>query len=162
MNSIVIYASHFGNTRTIAQAIADELKASGNVQLLRVEDMPGTLPPGTDLVVIGGPTEGHRMTEPMAAFFGRLAPGVLASIAAAGFDTRLRWPRWLSGSAGHGITEKLEEAGARVIVEPESFFVKNAGTTEHSNVELDAGEAERATLWARTLAHRLAEVPVKA
>ena len=74
MNSIVIYASHFGNTRRIAETIASELQSRGSVQLLPADEAPAVLPAQTDLVLVGSPTEGHRMTVPAAEFFARLAP----------------------------------------------------------------------------------------
>jgi hypothetical protein len=70
-------------------------------------------------------------------------------MAAAGFDTRLRWPRWLSGSAATGITQRLGRAGARVIAPAESFIVSTAPL-------LEPGEEERATAWAASLAATLA------
>jgi len=104
-------------------------------------------------VVIGGPTEAHGMTLPLAQFLDRLGPEALRSVAAVGFDTRLRWPRWLSGSAGLGITERLDQAGARVIAPAESFFIKGvAGTGGSKNAELQDGELERATAWGEALA----------
>lgn len=153
MNSVVIYASHFGNTRKIAEAIAGALHRHGEVHVFSVDEAPATFPAGTDLVLVGGPTEQHKMTEPVAEFFDRLAPSALEGIAAAAFDTRLHWPRWLSGSAGSGITEKLRQTGARVIAPAESFFIKGiAGTGGSSSAELDSGELERAAQWAATVA----------
>ena len=154
MNSVVIYASHFGNTKHIAEAIANELQLRGPVQLLPAEETPAVLPPQTDLVLVGSPTEGHRMTAPAAEFFARLTPQALRGVAAAAFDTRLHWPRWLSGSAGAGITEELHRAGARVIAREESFFV--GGSTNPEQVALEAGELARAGAWAAGLADSLA------
>ena len=156
MNSIVIYASHFGNTKKVAEAIAEGLRPLGTTQVLSVEEAPATLPYGTDLVVIGGPTEAHRMTRPLAQLFDRLGPGLGRGTAVAAFDTRLQASRWLSGSAAVGVTRRLRQAGARVIAPPESFFV--AGKTP----ELLPGELERATQWGADLAAQvkaLAPVP---
>ena len=156
MNSIVIYASHFGNTRAIAEAIAQGLRSRGVVRVLSVEEVGAALPERADLVVIGGPTEAHGMTVPLAQFLDRLGPEALRSVAAVGFDTRLRWPRWLSGSAGLGITERLDQAGARLIAPAESFFIKGvAGTGGSKNAELQDGELERATAWGEALAGKL-------
>ncbi|HEU5440950.1 MAG TPA: flavodoxin domain-containing protein [Ktedonobacterales bacterium] len=153
MNSVVIYASHFGNTRKVAEVIAGALQPHGPVHVFSVDEAPTTFPAGTDLVLVGGPTEQHKMTEPMASFFDHLAPGALEGIAAAAFDTRLRWPRWLSGSAGSGIEQNLRHAGARVIAPAESFFIKGAaGTGGSSTAELDSGELERAARWAASVA----------
>jgi flavodoxin len=159
MNSIVLYATHFGNTRQVAGAIAAGLRLRGTAQVYSVEELPRKLPEGTDLVVIGGPTEQHGMTQPMAAFFDWMAPDALRGVAAAAFDTRLRWPRWLSGSAGAGIEKKLDLAGARVIAPVESFFIKGAmGTGGGSSAQLEDGELERARMWATSLADALTSI----
>jgi flavodoxin len=145
MNSIVIYGSRHGNTRKVAEAIAGILREHGKVQVMSAEKAPAILPEPTDLLVIGGPTEGHRMTEAVAQFFHRLSKGALAGKAAAVFDTRLRWPVWLSGSAGSGIEKMLLRAGARVIAPEVSFFVSG------NLPVLEPGELERAAAWAVSL-----------
>lgn len=150
MNSIVIYASHFGNTKRIAEAIADGLRAHGTARVLSVEVAPTTLPIGIDLVVIGGPTEAFRMTQPMSHYLDSLEAGALHGIAAAAFDTRLHMPRWLLGSAAVGVERRLVEAGTRVIAPRESFFVVG------SPAELVPGELERAKAWGAALAAQVA------
>jgi hypothetical protein len=93
----------------------------------------------------------------MVELFKRLGPDAVRGLAAAVFDTRLRWPRWLSGSAGAGIEKELEQAGARVIAPVESFFIKGpAGTGGSGTAELEDGELERAQTWAAALAQTLA------
>lgn len=150
MKSMVIYGSRHGNTQKIAKAIADELRGHGSVDLLAVEDAPAELSKKAfDLIVVGGPTEAHRMSVPVAEFFQQIAPGALAGKAAAGFDTRLGWPMWLSGTAAAGIAAKLREAGARVIAPEASFLV--AGKYP----ELRSGELERAAAWASALAGKV-------
>ncbi len=71
MNSVVIYGSRHGNTRKVAETIADELRKHGAVELVSAEKAPADFADSTDLVVVGGPTEAHRMTEPVARFFRR-------------------------------------------------------------------------------------------
>ena len=44
MTSVVIYASHFGNTRIVAEAIASRLRNAGPVELFAVDDAPTELP----------------------------------------------------------------------------------------------------------------------
>jgi flavodoxin len=149
MNSIVVYGSRHGNTRKLAEAIATELRRHGTAQLFSVDNAPSVLPKKTELLVVGGPTEAHRMTQPIVEFFDQFGKGELEGIAAAGFDTRLSWPRWLSGSAGAGITAKLRNAGARVIDPGASFVVAGKYPA------LEPGEIERATAWACLLAGKV-------
>lgn len=153
MNSIVVYASRYGNTHRIAEAIATELRSRGPAQLLAADEAPSAFPAGTELVVIGCPTEGHRMIEPIIRYFDRLGPDAFQGVAGAAFDTRLSWPTWLSGSAAAGITKKLHGAGARVVL-PEASFIVVGGTPS-----LAPGELERAVAWAASLAGRLETKP---
>jgi flavodoxin len=145
VHSIVIYGSRSGNTERIAGVIAEALRAAGTVRLLAADEAPAVLDERVDLVVVGGPTEGHKMTEPVARFFDRLPPGAFAGTTAAAFDTRLRMPRWLSGSAAAGIGRRLRQAGARLVAPEESFFVTKQPA-------LEAGEVERAAVWAAAVA----------
>ena len=145
MNSLVIYASRTGNTRRVAEAIADGLRSRGSVQVLATDVAPVSMPERTDLVVIGGPTEAHGMTPPMVDLLDRLEAGGLQGIAVAAFDTRLRWPLLLSGSAAARIASRLSHAGAGVIAPAESFFVTRQPI-------LEDGELERAAGWGASLA----------
>ena len=149
MNSLVIYGSRYGNTRKVAEAIAAELGKHGEVQMVTAEEASTTLAEQTDLVVVGGPTEAHRMTEPIAQLFDRIGEGWLAGKAAAAFDTRVRWPLLLSGSAAAGIVRKLERAGAEVVAPAASFFVGGKPTL------LEPGELEQAMAWAAALASKV-------
>jgi len=144
MHSLVIYASRNGNTRRVAETIANRLGERGSVDLRSVEEAPIAIDADVDLVVIGGPTEAHGMTPPVKEYLDRLAPKALAGRRAVGFDTRLRWPEWLSGSASARITDRLRGLGAKVVAPEESFFVTR-------KPELEAGELERASNWAATL-----------
>jgi len=145
MRSVVYYATRYGNTRRVAEAIADGLRSNGTAEVRSVDEGPAALTDEVDLVAVGGPTEGHGMTPPILSFLGRLPPGALAGRAAVAFDTRVRWPRWLSGSAAEGIRERLGRAGANAPVASESFIVS-------TKPEIESGELARARAWGITLA----------
>ncbi len=152
MKALVIYTSHYGNTKAIAEAIGEGLRAYGIARVAAVEEASELLGEKYDLLLIGGPTEGHNMTEPMAHFFDRLGRDALRGTAAVAFDTRLKWPRWMSGSAALRIDERLRKAGARVAAPEESFFVKAGGASERHPSVLEDGELDRARTWATSLA----------
>ncbi len=143
MNSYVIYSSHAGNTARVAQVIADALASYGRADLVHADEV-ATLPNDIDLLVVGGPTEGHGATTEIKALLPRIAGEQLAGTRFATFDTRLRWPKWLSGSAAGVIAAGLRRAGAAQVVNPESFIVS-------TKPELLPGELERARRWALTL-----------
>src|SRR5450759_4389252 len=149
MNSLVVYGSRHGNTHKVADAIAFELGKHGVVQLGSAEYARKVPLEKLDLIVVGGPTEAHRVTEPVAQFFDHVGKGGLVGKAAAAFDTRLRWPEWLSGSAAAGIAQRLHQARANLIAPEVSFFVSGKLPV------LEPGEVERAVAWASSLAARL-------
>ncbi len=148
MNSVVIVGSRAGNTRTVAEAIVEGLRAAGPVQLFDLGDAPTIVPAGTELLVVGAPTEGHGLYEPMETYLGRLSDEGLAGVEAAVFDTRLDWPRWLSGSAADLIADALRDRGASVL-STESFLVS-------MKPELEDGQLERARAWGSSLADAVA------
>ena len=155
MKSVVVYGSRSGNTRRIAEAIAVALEEYGPVRILAAEDASATVWDHCDLLIVGGPTEGRHATPPVRAFFDRLPAHALRGLDAAAFDTRLDWPRLLSGSAATMIRRCLTDAGANVVVPAESFKVTQKPSLRY-------GEIERAPIWARTVAevvHAVAVVP---
>jgi flavodoxin len=144
MKSVVFYATRKGNTRLVAEAIADGLRAGGSIEVASVDDGAASIDDRTDLIVVGGPTEGHGMTEAVARFLDSIS-SVATARAAAAFDTRVNWPRLLSGAAADGIAKRLQGIGARLVVPPESFIVS-------TKPELLSGELERARTWGGSLA----------
>jgi flavodoxin len=150
VRSIIVYGSRSGNTRRVARAIADALAPRGPVEVVAAEHASATVWDHCDLLVVGGPTEGRHATPPVRAFFDRLPAHALRGLLAAAFDTRLDWPRVLSGSAAREIRRHLVEAGATMLVPPESFLVS-------SRPKLQDGELERAAVWARRVAEAYRE-----
>lgn len=151
MKSLVYYATRSGNTRQVANAMADALRPAGPVEVLSVEAGPGAITDDVDLILVGSPTEGHGMTPQIVAFLDALPP--LPGRNAAAFDTRVNWPRWASGSAAAGIRARLEGAGARGPVPSASFLVSMAP-------EIKPGELQRAAAWASGLAGTVQSSPV--
>lgn len=147
MEALVIYDSKFGNTKKIAETIGEALRRYGTAQVYSLEkplpEQVGTI----DLLVIGGPTQAHGISPRIRQFTDGIAVGVGGGVMAATFDTRLRWPTVLSGSAAKTIAKRLKRAGVNVCVEPESFFV-----TRDAHPQLEPGELERAAHWAKRLA----------
>jgi hypothetical protein len=162
MRSVVVYDSMFGNTDLVARAVVDGLAAYGPAEVLSLRDAPSHLD-GVDLLVVGGPTHGHGLSNATSrhvsatqAAAGALAGSIglrewLAGLdaspgtPAATFDTRFRKPTWLTGSAARSAAKHLRASGFRLVGEPESFFV---AATEGPLAE---GELDRARRWGRTL-----------
>jgi flavodoxin len=146
MNAVVVYDTQFGNTEQVARAIATELEKQGTVRLMLVDDATGVDLTGVDLLVIGGPTQAHGARPSLRTWVRGLPPASLPGISTATFDTRLRWPEFLAGSAARSIAKMLRHDGARLVVPPESFLVSG------SEGPLMSGELERAGSWAATVA----------
>jgi flavodoxin len=144
MNILLVYDSKFGNTEQIARVIAERLQRHGNVELTTTGDAGRTVPETVDLLVVGGPTQGHGASPLLRGWLERLAP--TGGIQAAAFDTRFAKARWLTGSAARVIARRLGRLGFHLVGGAESFFVA------HSEGPLLDGELDRAAVWADTLA----------
>ena len=162
MRALVVYESLWGNTASIAQAIADELRSSMEVEVVDTDAAP-TSADGYDLVLVGGPTHAFSMTRPstretaVAQHGAPMSPGRgirewLDGLAqaprgtrAVTFDTRVDRPR-LPGSAARAAKQELRSLGFDIAAKQESFRVHDYGGP------LVDGEAERARDWARGIA----------
>ena len=174
MHTLVVYESMYGNTHTVADAIAQGLQSASDVRVIPVGDATDALVTWADVVIVGGPTHIHGMTratsrknaaERAESPDGLLTmdpsadgPGVrdwLESLGkvhdkrAAAFDTRVTGPAFLTGAASGGIAAKLRGRGFKVIAKPESFLVDKSS-------HLVDGEVERAASWGAGLAAELA------
>jgi hypothetical protein len=162
--ALVIYESMFGNTHAVADAVAEGLRESLDVEVLEVEEAPLEVGDDVDLVVVGGPTHAFSMSRPStrhsageqgadpgaASHSGirEWISGVAApkGLATAAFDTRIAKPH-LPGSAAKSADRKLRRRGFTELAHPESFYVTD---TSGGLVE---GELERAKAWGVELTH---------
>ena len=61
-HATILYESMFGNTRQVAEAIAEGLRTFAAVTVLPVREAPESI--DGDLLVIGGPTHVHGLSRP--------------------------------------------------------------------------------------------------
>jgi hypothetical protein len=168
MRALVVYESMYGNTRMIADNIADGLRADYEVTVVPVGKATPELVAAADLVVAGAPTHLRGLSTPksrqMAAQAAAKAgsglrldpdaggPGMqdwLQGIGhrdglAAAFDTRVNGLALLTGRASRRIAKLLKRHGYRLVAAPQGFLVCSHGTL------LD-GEASWARRWGMTL-----------
>jgi hypothetical protein len=166
MRAQVVYESMFGNTRKVAEAVAEGLSSRLAVDVVEV-GAAGAALDDVDLVVVGGPTHAFGMTRPNTRHdarrqgergghpVGPIEVGVrewLAGVrpgpggtAAAAFDTRVGRP-WMPGSAARAADKLLRRRGFRTVARPESFWVTDTFGP------LRDGEVERARRWGEQLA----------
>jgi flavodoxin len=173
MNALVVYESVYGNTRAVAEAIADGLGGAPVIPVHEAPEHDGQ----PDLLVVGGPTHIHGLAttrsrqmaveaagedgspevdagataEPGLRSWLRDLPNVVGGRAAT-FDTRLDKSAWITGRASHGIARRLRGRGYEVIGS-DSFLVAE------SEGPLAEGELERAREWGAQLASMAAERP---
>ncbi len=139
MKSLVIYDSNFGNTKQIAEVIAETLGG----RAVSVNDVKENDLVGIDLLVVGSPINAWRATPKVQAFLSNLKNSQLKRVSAAAFDTRIKI--FFSGNAAKRIARSLTEAGAELITPPLAFYVKEKeGPLVH-------GEIAKAKSWARHL-----------
>lgn len=150
MKILLVYDSKFGNTRQIALRVGEAMRKDGQVvEVLSTEEFAG-FPEQLDLLVLGAPTQAHGVETTMRDFLARLPVDRLERLPVAVFDTRVRWPKLLSGSAAETIAKRLTRNGAVLVDEPQSFFV------EGREGPLGDGEIQRATNWGAFLATEVA------
>ena len=148
MKTLVIYESMYGNTRQIAEAIADTIEDACAVPVRAVDD--GELSRAAR-VVVGGPTHAFGMSRPSTrtqaeVIAGKqtaltLEPGASGEEVAA-FDTRST--RFGLPHAARRINALANRAGGTPVVHPGSFLVTRKNL-------LRPGELGRARAWARQL-----------
>jgi hypothetical protein len=177
MKAMVVYESMFGNTRLVAQAVADGIARHGRVEVIEV-GKAGSPPPDLDLLVLGGPTHAFGLSRPgtrqdaarqvsRAVVSDRIGLREWIALAetrlrtpVAVFDTKVAQPRWLPGSAARSAAKRLRRLDTPILVPPESFYVTGALGP------LVDGELARARHWgdwvARLVAHDETSEPAAA
>jgi hypothetical protein len=173
MRVLLVYESLYGNTRIIANCIAEGLRDQHEVEAVPVTRAGADLLDDSDVLVVGGPTQFHGLStswsrgvgaeaadnprsgvlvEPGAVGLGlrewlfNVSPGL--GRPAAAFDTRFEGHGVVTGRASHGIAHRLGKRGYRVVTDPASFLVDQRNA-------LLPGEAARARVWGVTLASAL-------
>ena len=142
MKALVVYDSMYGNTEKVAKAIGGAI--SGNVRVLRGNEVTPPDLESIDLLIVGSPTQGGRPTKPIQDFLDRVSESAIKGANVAAFDTRFssKWVKIFGYAAGR-IARNLEKQGGVLTVPPEAFFV------EGTKGPLKEGELERAASWVK-------------
>lgn len=171
MKALVVYESAYGNTRAVAEAVAEGLRESAEVAVRAAGKAGPEEVAEAALLVVGGPTHVHGMASHRSMegaredarkhpdelhFEGDVEGPALREwldglepagcVRAAAFDTRIGKPQLVTGSAAKGIARRLERHGYELVAPPESFIVDGSAGPLHE------GELERAREWGRALA----------
>jgi menaquinone-dependent protoporphyrinogen IX oxidase len=124
MKGIVAFDSVYGNTRKVAEAIAEEIRAQGHeVEVYNLGEKVPRLAKG-DFVFVGSPTRMGRMTGRTKKFVKRLDQEHFASRTVVPFDTIMTVPedpekrqkalKWTEHGAAIRIKELADRRGLKV------------------------------------------------
>lgn len=149
MRTLIVYFSKFGNTRRIAETIAEVMKQAGEVRIVSIDRLAAADLAEVDLVVMGSPTHGFTVPQTVRTILEAQPPETLAGKSVAAFDTTVKpWPLRLM-RASPKLLRQLGRLGGKPIAPPRTFFVKTSSTQQPGEVDLLLeGELDRARQWA--------------
>ncbi|GAA3598175.1 hypothetical protein GCM10022223_11850 [Kineosporia mesophila] len=165
MRALLVYESMFGNTESVARAVAAGLGTVLRTDIHTVASAPLVLPDDVGLLVVGAPagleatrhlavTQAHRAGIParstgigVCEWLQRLQP---ADIPAVSFDTSVYTPfPATADNPADPVSHRLHHLGMRVM-RHESFY------TRDTLGPLEGRELEHARRWAQHLAAEVA------
>jgi hypothetical protein len=141
----------------LTHAIADGLSDSYLVRFAPMSDTAQLASSTFTLLVVGTSAHPLRMRPPLGGLAAQLPRAALHGIQAAAFDMRYRLARFAGGAAASESAATLTEAGCRLLMKPESFFIRPNYFLERlspAQASLEVGELDRAREWARALGIR--------
>jgi len=158
MKGIVVYDTSYGNTKKIAETIAETLRESGiEVDLFDVKDVKRLSAKDYDFLALGSPTRFGTMSFAIRGFLGKVKTEEWMSKPFAAFDTEnpenvekalAEKKEW---SAAEKISEKLRDTKMKQVLPVlKSLVLGQKGP-------LKEGEIERTKGYARDLAVKLKE-----
>jgi menaquinone-dependent protoporphyrinogen IX oxidase len=158
MKGIVVYDTSYGNTKTIAETIAETLKGSGiEVDLFDVKNVKKLSAKDYIFLVLGSPTRFGTMSFAIRGFLGKVKSEEWVNKPFAAFDTenpenveksRIENKEW---SAAEKIAEKLRDKKMNQLLPVLKALVLG------QKGPLVEGEIERTKDYARELAVKLKE-----
>jgi flavodoxin len=150
MNTLVVHFSKFGNTRQIAETLAETFKEAGPARALPMDQLTAADLREAGLVVMGCPTHRMNLPEVVPPVFEVLPRRLLRRTPVAAFDTSYKMSAFLARfTAAKKLDHKLRKLGGKRIVPPETFYV-----VEREGPLYD-GEIERARAWAASILDRV-------
>lgn len=171
MSILIVCESQFGNTRAVADAIAEGLmrdngtEAGPGVRVVAVDEAPLEIPDDVSSLLVGGPTHAFSMTRPetradavnQGAPGGHQAVGIREwiervtprpDLPVITFDTRIH-VKLIPGSAAKKAAEALRDRGFERAERGKTFWV------EKTPGPLGDEELDKARAWGVDLADQL-------
>jgi flavodoxin len=151
MNALVVYYSKFGNTRRVAEAIAETWQSAGSIRVMSAEQLTAPDIDNVDLLVVGTPTHVANLPKELRPILEALPERVLKGVRVGAFDTSYKMNWFVSlFTAAKPLNRKLRKLGGKPIVRPKTFFVIE------KQGPLYEGEIDRAKTWAEEILDRYA------
>jgi flavodoxin len=149
LKAVILFDSQYGNTGQIAQLIAQTLRKYCSVSQEPVDRFSPDSVGGSDLLIVGSPTQGGQPTKRLQEKLAQLPDLQGKSVAV--FDTRfakdahgtfLKLLMKTIGFAAPKLARALQRKGGSLVVPAEGFIVGDKFGP------LAIGEIERAEAWA--------------
>jgi len=153
MKSLIVYDSKHGNTEKIANMIMNGMKEGGAAGTVakRGDQCTADDFKGVDVWVFGSPVHiGGPTGDAKKALRAAIGTGASGKKGTA-FDTRFASAKGGKGAA-EKMSEKMAEAGMKIVAEPQWFIV------EKTKGPLAAGEEDRAKAMGKKIAEALQEL----
>jgi flavodoxin len=125
--AIVIYHTKFGNTESIAKALAEGMEEQGvKVDCVKIDEVDVDKLVENDFLVVGGPTHNLGMSNPMKGFLEELKIVNISGKKGFCFDTRVqsRFNRFDLNSAAKRIEKKMKKMKVKMIKPRKSAIVE--------------------------------------
>ena len=152
MKTLIVYFSKFGDTRKLAEAIAERMRQAGETRVIGIDQLAASDFDGVDLVIVGSPTHAFSVPEAVRTVLAELPLAILGGKSVAAFDTTVKlWPlRYLRASPK--LLTHLTRLGGTSITRPHTFFVRTKNPQKSGEIDLLlGGETERAREWANAI-----------
>lgn len=141
MKALVVYDSNYGNTKLVAEEVAEHL--GNDVRTLSVCDLDVTDMKDVDLLVLGSPINGWRATDKTRDALEKFKEHDFDGVKFTTFDTRVKM--FIHGDAKDKLSEMIAEKGGELIAQPQEFYVTGR------EGPLFEGEIEKAASWAEEI-----------
>lgn len=157
MNTLIVYFSKFGNTKKVAETIAETMTRAGDARVISIDQLTASDLDQVDLVVMGSPTHYQNLPKAVRSVLKTLPRGILVGKSVAAFDTSLKmWGPLMLLTAAHRLLTKLRKLGGKRVVGPETFLVEKSELRHDGEIDLlYDGEIERAKEWAVAILKKL-------
>lgn len=148
MKTIVAFHSLYGNTKLVAEAVAEGLRSKAVVELSQLGQLKVADLEGVELLVVGTPTHNAGIPMDVRAIVRKWPKGCLTGMRVEAFDTSLKmnWFVDLFNPAAPKLAAELRRLGGTPLGQAQSFWVSGR------EGPLAEGELERAKAWGQALA----------